>query len=106
MKSFACSCECNLNCRFGAISDNQEFVALIKGSNATKGLKVAEELRSSIQELAMEHSTSPVSKNLTMSLGLSNIFPSDENSMKTLMSKADVALGDAKYSGYDQVSVS
>lgn len=30
MKSFACSCECNWNCRFGAISDNQEFVALIK----------------------------------------------------------------------------
>jgi hypothetical protein len=30
IQSFACSCECNWNCRFGAISDNKEFVALIK----------------------------------------------------------------------------
>ena len=29
-QSFACSCECNWDCRFGAISDNQKFVALIK----------------------------------------------------------------------------
>lgn len=30
IQSFACSCECNWDCRFGAVSDNQEFVALIK----------------------------------------------------------------------------
>lgn len=30
VKSFACTCECNWNCRFGAVSDNQEFVALVK----------------------------------------------------------------------------
>ena len=81
-------------------------MALVKGGNATKGLKVGEALRSSIQEMALEHALSPVKNSLTMSLGLSNIFPSDENSMKSLMSKVDGALGEAKSSGYDQISVS
>lgn len=91
---------------FVARLEGAKFVALIKGGNATKGLKVAENLRGVIQELSMEHSYSPVKNNLTMSLGLSNIFPSDENSMKMLMSKVDTALSDAKSSGYDQISVS
>ncbi|MDT0556215.1 hypothetical protein [Patiriisocius hiemis] len=30
IKSFACSCECTGDCSFSAISDNQNFVALIK----------------------------------------------------------------------------
>lgn len=29
-KGISCSCSCNWNCRFGAIADNQEFVALVK----------------------------------------------------------------------------
>lgn len=91
---------------FVARLEAQKFVALVKGGNATKGLKVAEGLRSSIQELAMDHASSPVSDYLTMSLGLSSVFPSDENSMKALMFKADAALSDEKSSGYDQVSVS
>ena len=90
---------------FVARLEGQKFVALIKGGNATKGLKVAESLRGAIQELAMEHAASPVTDKLTMSLGLSNIFPSDDNSMKSLMTKVDGALSDAKSSGYDQISV-
>jgi len=91
---------------FVARLEGEKFVALIKGGNATKGLKVAEALRASVQELAMEHAYSPVKNSLTMSLGLSNILPSDENSMKSLMTKVDSALSDAKSSGYDQISVS
>ncbi|PKF63710.1 hypothetical protein CW745_02375 [Psychromonas sp. psych-6C06] len=91
---------------FIARLEGAKFVALVKGGNATKGLKVAESLRACIQELAMEHALSPVKNSLTMSLGLSNIFPSDENSMKTLMTKVDNALSDAKSSGFDQISVS
>ncbi|WP_022941601.1 diguanylate cyclase domain-containing protein [Psychromonas hadalis] len=97
-------CE-ELGC-FVAHLEGAKFVAMVKAGNATKGLKVAESLRASVQELAMEHAHSPVKNSLTMSLGLSNIFPSDENSMKILMTKVDSALGDAKSSGYDQISVS
>lgn len=90
---------------FVARLEGAKFVALVKGGNAIKGLKVAEGLLASIQELAMEHVQSPVKNSLTMSLGLSNIFPSDENSMKSLMTKVDSALSDAKSLGYDQISV-
>lgn len=91
---------------FVARLKGQKFVVLVKDGNATKGLKVAKALLASIQELDMEHAYSPVKNRLTMSLGLSNIFPSDENSMKSLMAKVDTALGEAKSSGYDQISVS
>jgi len=90
---------------FIARLEGAKFVALIKGGNATKGLKLAEALHKSIQELEMEHTHSPVKNSLTLSLGLSNIFPSDENSMKTLLVNSSKALKDAKSRGYDQIGV-
>tara|TARA_R110001583_G_scaffold9433_4_gene44773 strand:- start:19553 stop:20791 length:1239 start_codon:yes stop_codon:yes gene_type:complete len=97
-------CE-DLSC-FVAHLEGAKFVVLIKDGNATKALKIAEALHKSIQELEMEHPTSPVNNHLTMSLGLSSIFPGEDNSMKSLMKKVDSALTDAKSSGYDQISVS
>ncbi|MCP4324565.1 MAG: diguanylate cyclase [Psychromonas sp.] len=97
-------CE-ELGC-FIARFEGAKFIALIKGCNATKGLKVAEAIHSSIQGLAVEHDYSSVNNCLTMSLGLSSILPSDENSMNSLMTIVDSALSDAKSSGYDQISVS
>ena len=91
---------------FIARLEGQKFVVLVKNGNVTKGLRVAEALRTSVQELAMEHVCSPVKNRLTMSLGLSSIFPSDESTMKSLMLKVDAALEDAKSSGYDQIKVS
>ena len=91
---------------FIARLEDSKFVVLVKGGNATKGLKAAKMLRETIENLAIDHEHSPVKNVLTMSLGLSNIFPSDENSMKSLMTKVNRALSDAKSSGYDQVSVS
>ncbi|GLS92215.1 hypothetical protein GCM10007916_32850 [Psychromonas marina] len=90
---------------FIARLEGQKFVALVKGGNATKGLKIAKALHDSIQALTIEHAHSPVNDRLTMSLGLSSIFPSDDNTMKSLMSKVDTALRDAKSSGYDQIKV-
>jgi PleD family two-component response regulator len=72
---------------FVARLEGAKFVVLIKDGNATKVLKAGEILLASIQKLEMEHPTSPVSNNIIMSLGLSSIFPSDENSMKSLITK-------------------
>jgi len=82
-----------------------KFTALIKGGNATMGLKAAKLLQSSIHDLAIENTFSPVRHSLSLSLGLSNIFPSDNNTMKGLMNNAVAALNSAKSAGYDQVSV-
>ncbi|WP_354622825.1 diguanylate cyclase [Psychromonas sp. MME2] len=90
---------------FIAHLEEQKFVILIKGGNATKGLKIAKTLHESIKDLAMVHAYSPIQNRLTMSFGLSNILPTDENTMKSLMLKVDNALRDAKSSGYDQIKV-
>lgn len=90
---------------FVAHLEGAKFITLIKGGNATKGLKVAEALRESIESLCIDHVNSPVKNRLTMSSGLSNIFPNDENSMKTLMAKSTNALNEAKQAGHDQVII-
>jgi diguanylate cyclase (GGDEF)-like protein len=82
-----------------------KFTALIKGGNATMGLKAAKLLQSSVHDLEIENTFSPVRNSLSLSLGLSNIFPSDKNTMKGLMNSAVAALNNAKSDGYDQVSV-
>lgn len=83
----------------------EEFVVLIKGGNATKALKVAENIRQAIEKSHIEHLYSSVNTILTMSMGLSSLFPSELNSMKTLLAEADRALYDAKESGRDQICV-
>lgn len=85
--------------------DGARFSAIIHAGNATKGLKIAEAMKIALRELQLEHATSPLKNTLTMSIGLSNIFPSELNTMKILMSKVDSALSDAKNNGYDQIGV-
>lgn len=87
--------------RYGA----EEFVILMKGGNATKALSVAEEIRQSIKKAKMEHLYSSVNRIITLSMGLSSIFPSELNSMAMLQAEADSALSAAKDAGRDQVSV-
>ncbi|WP_028863748.1 diguanylate cyclase domain-containing protein [Psychromonas aquimarina] len=93
------------NDSFVARYGGEEFAVLIKGGNATKALKVAESMRQSLEEANIEHGFSEVNKIVTMSMGLSSMFPSELNSMKMLMAEADNALYDAKMSGRDQISV-
>ncbi len=90
---------------FAARYGGEEFVVIIKGGNATKVFRAVEKLREAINKTKVEHLHSDVSRYVTMSLGLSSIFPSDLNTMKMLVAEADGALYDAKMSGRDQISV-
>ena len=83
----------------------EEFVVIIKGGNATKVFRAVEKLREAINKTHVEHLHSDVSRYVTMSMGLSSIFPSDLNTMKMLVAEADAALYDAKISGRDQISI-
>lgn len=91
----------------GSISylGKDKFVALIKGGDTPQGLKVAKALQLAVDDLSIKHTCSPVKYCLTMSLGLSNISPSNEQSMEALVSRADSAMELAKSSGYDQVQI-
>jgi diguanylate cyclase (GGDEF)-like protein len=85
--------------------EGEKFIILIKGGNATGALRIAEALHKSVQASATEHAHSEASDLVSMSVGLSSIFPSDMNSMKTLMVEASKALHDATASGRNQTSV-
>ncbi|MEH6453311.1 MAG: diguanylate cyclase [Psychromonas sp.] len=101
--TFNSICE-ELGC-FMAHLEGENFAILIKGGNATKAFKAAEMLRVALNELDLAHPHSTVSDIITMSMGLSSIYPGDSNSMKILMSKAKIALEDAKSAGKAQLSV-
>jgi len=79
-----------------------KFVALIKGGNATLGLKAANGLKTCVADLAIR-TYSPVKYCLTMSIGFSNVFPSITQSMEGLIDTTELALDSAKSSGYDQI---
>lgn len=96
-------CE-EIGCFFAHLG-GARFSILIHGGNATKGLKVSEAVKSTLQALEIEHLASPIKKTTSMSIGLSNIFPSDLNNTKILMSKVEEALTVAKSNGYDQIGV-
>jgi diguanylate cyclase (GGDEF)-like protein len=90
---------------FTAHIEDERFVLLIKGGNATNALKVAEELRLALEQTKTEHATSEVDDIVTMSVGLSSLFPSKLNSMQILNAEADSALQTAKKEGQNQISV-
>jgi len=90
---------------FVARYGGEEFAVLIKGGNATKALKVTENVREAVKKTQIEHLHSSVNTVITMSMGLSSMFPSELNSMKILLAEADSALYAAKESGRDQTSV-
>tara|TARA_R110001583_G_scaffold67490_3_gene192869 strand:- start:12439 stop:14853 length:2415 start_codon:yes stop_codon:yes gene_type:complete len=90
---------------FVARYGGEEFVIIIKGGNATKVYRAVEKIHAAIKETKVEHLYSEVDEYITMSLGLSSIFPSDLNTMNMLVAEADAALYDAKISGRDQISV-
>ncbi len=85
--------------------EGEKFIILIKGGNATNALRVADVLHRSVAESATEHKYSEASDVVTVSIGLSSLFPSDINSKKMLMVEANTALHAATTSGRNQISV-
>ncbi|WP_435236284.1 diguanylate cyclase domain-containing protein [Psychromonas sp. PT13] len=84
---------------------NGSFAGLVKGGNATKALRASEKICSLVAGLSIKHQLSNVSEVLTMSLGLTHLFPSDRNSMKDLKDESNSALDMAILLGRNQVSL-
>ncbi|MGB3166626.1 MAG: diguanylate cyclase [Alteraurantiacibacter sp.] len=75
----------------------EEFVWLVAGLDAAGARRLAERLRSSVEQ-GIEGSALP---NVTISIGLANFVPSDTG--EGLLARADAALYEAKESGRNQV---
>ncbi len=82
----------------------EEFAALLPETDAEGARKLAENIRSSVEEANLPHEYSTVHDRVTISLGVSTATPGKINSSKNLIRSADKALYHAKQNGRNQVS--
>ena len=71
--------------------DDRDFIILLKGGNATKALRMAEQMRKLVEGTSIPHQHSKVSKVVTMTVGLASIFPSNSNSIAMLREESEDA---------------
>lgn len=90
---------------FVARYGGEEFVILIKNKNATQVLRIAEDIRESVEAEKIKHLKSSVSEFVTMSLGMATYLPNDGVNSRGLIKDADAALYLAKSTGRNQVQV-
>jgi diguanylate cyclase (GGDEF)-like protein len=81
------------------------FVILMKGGNATKALKMTEKIHQAITDMKIKNAEASGKDFLTVSMGLSSLFPSDLTSQKMLLAEVNSALDVAKTYGGDQIGV-
>jgi diguanylate cyclase (GGDEF)-like protein len=77
----------------------EEFAAILPHTTSQGALSVARNIQREIQQLDIEHSASDVCENITLSLGICTVIPTQEDSLDALISSADKALYQAKQTG-------
>ncbi|MFU4600528.1 diguanylate cyclase domain-containing protein [Pseudomonas aeruginosa] len=84
----------------------EEFALLLYGANEHEARLRAEALRAQVQALRMEHEASDTAREVTLSVGVSCLWPTPGNDLKRLYDlyeHADRALYEAKAFGRNQV---
>jgi len=80
----------------------EEFVVILPETDIDGAMRVAEQIRSAVANLQMEHSSSLTVKHVTVSLGCASIEPTHELDSDLLIKQADSALYLAKEKGRDR----
>ena len=88
----------DLACRFGG----EEFILVLPDTDEAGALIVAETARTRVEQRALPHSASPVSKVVTVSVGAAAFAVGEGFKIETLIEKADQALYAAKGTGRNQ----
>jgi diguanylate cyclase (GGDEF)-like protein len=83
----------------------EEFAIVLPNTDALGAVSVAEKVRSAIKTLQITHEASTVCPYVTISVGVSTIIPTQENSIQALIHAADRALYQAKSQGRDRVTM-
>jgi diguanylate cyclase (GGDEF)-like protein len=78
-------------------------MVILPDTNAEEAYLFAESLREKIENLNIEHKDSKVSKNVTVSLGVSTTVPKKDSEYDELISVVDKALYQAKRGGRNRV---
>ena len=74
----------------------EEFAIILPHMKEENAYKLAEEIRTKVEKLAIPHEQSSVSHYLTISLGVSTLIPSETSSIKRFIDMVDKALYVAK----------
>jgi diguanylate cyclase (GGDEF)-like protein len=82
-------------CRFGG----EEFVVILAGAKAHIAERVADRIKTTVNNLAIKHEFSDAAAYVTVSQGLYSAVPSGTDSEKTFIEYADKAMYKAKNSG-------
>jgi diguanylate cyclase (GGDEF)-like protein len=81
----------------------EEFAVLVAGVGADRARELGESLRSSIEQMSIEHRTSPAASIVTISVGIATMIPNGTDEAATLLKSADEALYAAKNAGRNRV---
>lgn len=83
----------------------EEFAVILPYMGEEGSLKVAEQMRRKVEELKIPHEYSPISKYVTISLGVCTVIPSGKPSVEEFIRGADRALYEAKKGNRNNVVV-
>jgi len=85
----------DLAARYGG----EEFVLLYPSTNPSQAVRLARELLTNMDQVAIAHPSSPLSSYVTLSIGIAVITPPYNGALEVLVDQADHALYEAKLSG-------
>jgi diguanylate cyclase (GGDEF)-like protein len=100
-----------LHSTFGRAGDvvarigGEEFAVLLPATDAQHAQQLAEKLRQSLAEIAIEHKASEVSPFVTLSIGIAQLDHATVDDFATFFRQADQALYKAKETGRNRVFV-
>jgi diguanylate cyclase (GGDEF)-like protein len=77
----------------------EEFVLLLPGADAERACETAQKCLEKMQSEAVPHAASPVSQQVTFSIGVATLQPDFQSEASALVNAADVAMYRAKSAG-------
>ena len=80
----------------------EEFVVLLPNTDLEGAMDVAQRIIKHIDALALPHSRSKVASFVTLSVGVTYLIPTNQNTLTAFLAKADAALYKAKENGRHQ----
>jgi len=93
------SANCQRPGDFVARYGGEEFIVILPNTEAEGAVHLAENIREGIERLKIPHMRSQVSQYITLSLGISCVFPRADITPESLIGAADKALYEAKNQG-------
>jgi len=84
----------------------EEFVVVLGDTPLEGALKIAEQIRVSVESLAIPHKAAKYYRHVTLSIGVTSTLPTHDTQPETVLIAADRAMYNAKHDGKNRVAYS